>query len=107
LVGRIRTVEDKQAKQRFCEELMDKFSKPDTTRPKGFFRQIDLHHRVCIGVERVTGKEKSLPPFPQQWSAKDMTKTPNALPAKEGRRALAWGNPYLLNASKSGEHRFL
>jgi len=38
LFGRIRIVEDNDTRQRFCEALMDKYGKPETTRPKGFFR---------------------------------------------------------------------
>jgi hypothetical protein len=38
LFGQIRIVDDKEAKQRFCEALMAKYGKPDTIRPKGFSR---------------------------------------------------------------------
>jgi hypothetical protein len=33
----------------------------------------------AISVERMTGKEQSMPPLSEQWPAKDRTKTPNAL----------------------------
>jgi uncharacterized protein len=79
LFGRIRTVEDKHIKQRFCEALMAKYGKPDTQRPKGFFPRIDIITVYAIAVERMTGKETALPPLSEQWPAKDRTKTPKAL----------------------------
>jgi uncharacterized protein len=33
----------------------------------------------AIAVERMTGKEQSLPPLSEQWPATDRTKAPNAL----------------------------
>ena len=83
LFGRIRSVDDKKAKQRFCEALMAKYGKPETQRPKGFFPRIDVITVYAISVERMTGKEQSMPPLSEQWPAKDRTKTPNAL-APEG-----------------------
>jgi nitroimidazol reductase NimA-like FMN-containing flavoprotein (pyridoxamine 5'-phosphate oxidase superfamily) len=80
LFGRIRIVEDIKVKQRFCEALMEKYGKPETKRPKGFFPRIDAITVYAITVERMTGKEQSLPPLSEQWPAKDRTKTPNALP---------------------------
>jgi uncharacterized protein len=38
LFGRMRTVEDNEVKQRFCEALMAKYGKPETKRPKAFSR---------------------------------------------------------------------
>jgi nitroimidazol reductase NimA-like FMN-containing flavoprotein (pyridoxamine 5'-phosphate oxidase superfamily) len=80
LFGRIRIVEDIVAKQRFCEALMEKYGKPETQRPKGFFPRIDAITVYAITIERMTGKEQSLPPLSEQWPAKDRTKTPNASP---------------------------
>jgi nitroimidazol reductase NimA-like FMN-containing flavoprotein (pyridoxamine 5'-phosphate oxidase superfamily) len=80
LFGKIRVIEDRAAKQRFCEALMAKYGKPDTTRPKGFFPRIDMISVYAISVERMTGKEMALPPLSEQWPAKDRTKTPNARP---------------------------
>jgi nitroimidazol reductase NimA-like FMN-containing flavoprotein (pyridoxamine 5'-phosphate oxidase superfamily) len=79
LFGRIRVVEDKHIKQRFCEALMAKYGKPETQRPKGFFPRIDIITVYAIAVERMTGKETPIPPLSEQWPAKDRTKTPNAL----------------------------
>jgi uncharacterized protein len=78
LFGRIRIIEDREIKQRFCEALMAKYGKPETLRPKGFFPRIDVITVYAITVERITGKETALPPLSEQWPAKDRTKTPNA-----------------------------
>ena len=78
LFGRIRSVDDKQVKQRFCEALMAKYGKPETKRPKAFFPRIDVITVYAIAVERMTGKEQPLPALSEQWPAKDRTKTPNA-----------------------------
>ncbi|MGH6641721.1 MAG: pyridoxamine 5'-phosphate oxidase family protein [Bradyrhizobium sp.] len=80
LFGKIRIIEDRAAKQRFCEALMAKYGKPDTERPKGFFPRLDAITVYAIAVERMTGKEMALPPLSEQWPAKDRTKTPNARP---------------------------
>lgn len=77
LFGRIRVVGDTGIKQRFCETLMAKYGKPDTTRPKGFFPRLDIITVYAVAVERMTGKETSMPPLSEQWPAKDRTKTPN------------------------------
>ena len=78
--GKIRIVEARAAKQRFCEVLMTKYGKPDTIRPKGFFPRLDAITVYAIMVERMTGKEMALPPLSEQWPAQDRTKTPNARP---------------------------
>jgi nitroimidazol reductase NimA-like FMN-containing flavoprotein (pyridoxamine 5'-phosphate oxidase superfamily) len=80
LFGKIRIIEDKAAKHRFCEALMTKYGKPDSGRPKGFFPRIDIITVYAISVERMTGKEMALPALSEQWPAKDRTKTPNARP---------------------------
>jgi hypothetical protein len=43
---------------------MAKYGKPETKRPKGFFPRIDVISVYAIAVERMTGKECPLPPFP-------------------------------------------
>jgi uncharacterized protein len=80
LFGRIRIIEDRTAKQRFCEALMAKYGKPDNSRPKGFFPRLDVIAVYAISVERITGKEMALPPLSEQWPTKDRTKTPLARP---------------------------
>jgi uncharacterized protein len=77
LFGKIRIAEDKAVKQRFCEALMVKYGKADTTRPKGFFPRIDMITVYAISVERMTGKEMALPPLsssgPQKTGPKRRT----------------------------------
>ena len=80
LFGRIRVVEDPEAKQRFCEGLMAKYAEPDWDRPKGFFPRIDQITVYAITIERMTGKETPLPATSERWPAVDETKTPNARP---------------------------
>lgn len=80
LFGRIRVVEERPAKQRFCEALMAKYAKPDWDRPKGFFPRLDEITVYAVAVERLTGKALALPAAAQQWPAVDMTKSPNAKP---------------------------
>jgi nitroimidazol reductase NimA-like FMN-containing flavoprotein (pyridoxamine 5'-phosphate oxidase superfamily) len=89
LFGRIRIVDDGTVKQRFCEALMAKYGKPETERPKGFFPRIDAITVYAIAVERITGKEQSLPPLCEQWPAKDRTKTPNASLRSDGVKSSA------------------
>jgi uncharacterized protein len=76
--GRIRVVEDKETKQRFCEGLMAKYAKKDWDRPKGFFPRIDQITVYAVTIERMSGKETPLPEVSQRWPAVDHTKTPNA-----------------------------
>ena len=76
LFGRIRIVDDRDLKQRFCEALMAKYGKPETGRPKGFFPRIDIITVYAIAIERITGKECALPA--QQWPEVDYTRTPDA-----------------------------
>jgi len=78
--GQIRIVDDRLNKQRFCEELMKKYGKPDTGRPKGFFPRLDDITVYALSIERITGKEQALPAVAEQWPAKDQTKTPHAQP---------------------------
>ena len=84
LFGRIRIVDDKAVKQRFFEALMEKYGKPETRRPKGFFPRIDVITVYAITVERMTGKEQTLPPLSEQWPAQDRTKTPDAVLPSDG-----------------------
>jgi nitroimidazol reductase NimA-like FMN-containing flavoprotein (pyridoxamine 5'-phosphate oxidase superfamily) len=78
--GRIRIVDDAAVKQRFCEALLGKYGKPDTGRPKGFFPRLALINVYEVSIERITGKEQTLPPLSEQWPAVDRTKTPLAKP---------------------------
>ena len=47
LFGRIRIVEDRDIKQRFCEALMAKYGKPETATTQGLLPADRCHHRVC------------------------------------------------------------
>lgn len=83
LFGRIRIVDEREVKQRFCETLMAKYRSPETTRPKGFFPRLDIITVYALAIERMTGKETLLPPLSEQWPAVDRTRTPHALPPPE------------------------
>jgi len=76
LFGRVRVIDDRAVKQRFCEALMQKYGTPDTIRPKNFFPRIDIITVYAVTIERLTGKECALPA--QQWPDVDYTRTPNA-----------------------------
>jgi nitroimidazol reductase NimA-like FMN-containing flavoprotein (pyridoxamine 5'-phosphate oxidase superfamily) len=78
--GRIRIVEDRDQKQRFCEALMAKYGDPGWERPPSFFPRLNQITVYAIAIERITGKETSLPPVADQWPAADHTKTPDATP---------------------------
>ena len=76
LFGTIRIVDEQTTRQRFCEMLMQKYGKPDTGRPKGFFPRLDIITVYAIAVERITGKQQVMPA--RQWPAVDFTRTPDA-----------------------------
>jgi nitroimidazol reductase NimA-like FMN-containing flavoprotein (pyridoxamine 5'-phosphate oxidase superfamily) len=78
--GRIRVVDDRALKQRFCDALMAKYHGRDVGRPKSFYPRLHEITVYAISVERLTGKETVLPPVSQQWPALDRTRTPNATP---------------------------
>ena len=80
LFGKIRVIEDRAQKQRFCEMLMAKYAKPEWERPKGFFPRLDQITVYAIVVERMTGKQNPLPGVAERWPALDRTKSPNAKP---------------------------
>ena len=76
--GRMRVVDDRAVKQRFCDELMAKYHGRDVGRPKGFFPRLDFITVYAIEVERLTGKQTTLPAPADQWPARDRTMTPDA-----------------------------
>jgi nitroimidazol reductase NimA-like FMN-containing flavoprotein (pyridoxamine 5'-phosphate oxidase superfamily) len=82
IVGNISVITDRAVKQTFCERLMEKYGKPNTVRPPGFFPRLDWISVYRLNVERISGKEQTLPPLEEQWPAKDRTKTPNAVPGR-------------------------
>lgn len=79
IFGTISVVADTAVKQAFCERLMEKYGKPATIRPKGFFPRLDWISVYRLNVERISGKEQALPPLEEQWPAQDRTKTPHAV----------------------------
>lgn len=78
--GRIRVVEDRDAKRRFFDALMAKYGDPAWQRPAGFYPRLDQITLYSIAVERMTGKETILPAAPQRWPAADRTASPDARP---------------------------
>jgi nitroimidazol reductase NimA-like FMN-containing flavoprotein (pyridoxamine 5'-phosphate oxidase superfamily) len=80
LFGKVRVVDEMEAKQQFFEALMRKYARSEWDRPKGFFPRLDQITLYAIAVERMTGKETPLPQVSEQWPTLDRTKTPNARP---------------------------
>jgi nitroimidazol reductase NimA-like FMN-containing flavoprotein (pyridoxamine 5'-phosphate oxidase superfamily) len=78
--GRVRIVEDREQKARFCDELMRKYGDPGWQRPQGFYPRLDQITVYAIAIERISGKETPLPAVKDQWPASDHTKSPNATP---------------------------
>jgi len=78
--GRIRIVEDRDAKIRFFDALLAKYGTGVPGRPKSFYPRLDQVTVYALAVERITGKHCPLPPVSEQWPALDRTKTPDAKP---------------------------
>jgi nitroimidazol reductase NimA-like FMN-containing flavoprotein (pyridoxamine 5'-phosphate oxidase superfamily) len=78
--GRIRIVEDRDAKIRFFDAFLAKYGTGVPGRPKSFYPRLDEVTVYALTVERITGKHCPLPPVSEQWPALDRTKTPNAKP---------------------------
>ncbi len=78
--GRIRVVEEREAKRRFFGALMTKYGDPAWRRPAGFYPRLDQITLYAIAVERMTGKQTVLPAAPQRWPAADRTASPDARP---------------------------
>jgi nitroimidazol reductase NimA-like FMN-containing flavoprotein (pyridoxamine 5'-phosphate oxidase superfamily) len=78
--GRIRVVEDRRQKEAFFDALMGKYGNASWNRPKSFFPRLDQVTVYAIAIERMTGKETSLPSMENQWPAVDNTKSPDAVP---------------------------
>jgi nitroimidazol reductase NimA-like FMN-containing flavoprotein (pyridoxamine 5'-phosphate oxidase superfamily) len=76
--GRISVVGDAEAKQAFCEGLMNKYGSEMEGRPKGFFPRLEAITVYALEVARITGKHTPLPPKSEQWPAKDRTMSPGA-----------------------------
>src|SRR5215813_8706286 len=78
--GRIRVVEAREEKARFCAALMRKYADPAWDRPAEFFPRLDQITVYAIAIERLTGKETPLPGVSERWPARDATKSPDASP---------------------------
>jgi nitroimidazol reductase NimA-like FMN-containing flavoprotein (pyridoxamine 5'-phosphate oxidase superfamily) len=78
--GRIRIIEEQKQKQVFFDALMAKYGDPGLDRPKAFYPRLDQVTVYAIAIERVTGKETTLPAVQNRWPAVDNTKSPNATP---------------------------
>jgi uncharacterized protein len=76
--GTIHAIDEVATRQRFCEQLMAKYGKPEWKRPKGFFPRLDEIAVYAMAPERMTGKETRLPAVAEQWPAQDRTKSPSA-----------------------------
>jgi uncharacterized protein len=80
IFGRIRVVEERDAKVRFFDALMAKYGDPAWQRPAGFYPRLDQITLYALAPERVTGKQTVLPAATQRWPAADRTKSPGARP---------------------------
>ena len=78
--GRIRIVEDRDAKIRFFDAFLAKYGTGVAGRPRSFYPRLDQVTVYSLTVERITGKHCPLPPASEQWPVLDRTKTPNAKP---------------------------
>ena len=76
--GRIRIVDDREAKIHFFDDLLAKYGTGVLGRPKSFYPRLDKVTVYTMVVERITGKHCPLPPISEQWPALDRTKTPDA-----------------------------
>lgn len=82
--GRVRIVEDRDEKARFCTALMQKYALALPERPKAFFPRLDQITVYAMTIERLTGKQIALPAVSEQWPATDRTRTPQAAPRAKG-----------------------
>jgi len=78
--GIIRIVEDRDRKTAFFDALMQKYSDAGSGRPQGFYPRLDQVTVYAIAVERMAGKETTLPAAADRWPAADHTKSPHARP---------------------------
>jgi nitroimidazol reductase NimA-like FMN-containing flavoprotein (pyridoxamine 5'-phosphate oxidase superfamily) len=78
---RIRVAEGRDEKTQFFDAFMNKYSRQDLKREKGFYPRLDEVNVYALTVERMSGKQTPLPAIADQWPAADHTKSPNAAPA--------------------------
>ena len=83
--GKLAFVEERDQKTRFFDLLMSKYYAQETDRPKGFYPRLDDVTVYSLTVDRVTGKETTLPAIDARWPAVDKTKSPNAVPPRSSK----------------------
>ena len=78
--GTIRVDSDEAGKARFFDRFMAKYADPKwQQREKSFYPRLDMVIVYAIEIERITGKRGPLPALGDQWPAKNMTKSPDAV----------------------------
>ena len=77
MFGTISIVQDRALKTTFFDALMAKYSADDSGRPKGFYPRLDEVTVYAITVDRMSGKETSLPAVESRWPSVDRTKPPD------------------------------
>ncbi len=82
--GHINVVDDETKSVWFCDALMAKYAPKDMGRPKGFYPRLPHISIYALGIERISGKEITLPGDAARWPLIDRTKTPNATPPTNG-----------------------
>ena len=78
--GHIVEIENREQKSNFFDALMSKYYGKDSVRPNGFYPRLDDVTVYTLKVDRITGKETTLPPGDARWPTVDKTKSPNAIP---------------------------
>ena len=78
--GIIHIEADRAEKARFFDRFLAKYASPTWQRPKSFYPRLDEVVVYRIEPERVTGKKGPLPPLGEQWPARNLTKSPGAVP---------------------------
>ena len=79
-IGIIHIEADRAEKARFFDRFLAKYASPTWQRPKSFYPRLDEVVVYRIEPERVTGKKGPLPPLGEQWPARNLTKSPGAVP---------------------------
>lgn len=75
--GRIRVVASRAAKREFFDAFMAKYGARRDDRPAGVYPRLDLVTVYAMTIERMTGKETTLPAADERWPVKDRTKSPD------------------------------
>lgn len=78
--GTISLVDRETDAVRFFNALMAKYSPEDMGRPKGFYPRLPHISIYALRIDRLSGKEITLPASNSRWPRIDRSKTPNAIP---------------------------